>query len=309
MFLHALLFILGLGLLLLSARFFTRAAEKIGAFIGFPEFVIGVFIVGIGTSLPELISAILSVHHGVSEIVSGNVIGANISNLLLLTGLVAVINRQDIVLGSKYIFIDLHFLLGGFFMFTLFCVDGKISFGEGVFGIIGFLIYSFYLIYNERQENHGSTARTKQFPALQFVILVAAATGIYFGAELVVNNLASLAKDLNISASIVALTVLSLGTTLPELAVNISAIREGKAEMAIGNVLGSCVFNAMGVAGIASVFGSIEVPAALQNFSLPVMLSAGLFFYLLTHDKRMSPWEGALFVLLYALFIFKITVA
>lgn len=309
MAIHALIFLAGLAVLLVSARFFTKAAEKLGTHFGLPQFVVGVFIVGIGTSLPELVSAIVSVQNGVSEIVPGNVFGANISNLLLLTGAVAVLNRKDIHLGSKYIYIDLHFLLGGFFMLAIITMDGEVCWHEGLFGVVAFLIFSFYLLKHHDTEHEEDKNSKKHMPMAQIGILIAAGAGIYLGAEYAVTNLNLLALDFELPASVVALTVLSLGTTLPELAVNITAIREGKAEMAIGNVLGSCVFNSMAVPALAAFFGDISVPQHLLDFSLPVMLGAGLFFYLLTHDKKISPWEGALFLVLYGLFIFKIAVA
>jgi cation:H+ antiporter len=130
----------------------------------------------------------------------------------------------------------------------------------------------------------------------------------YFGAEYTIASLEQMALLLNIPSSLVALTLLSIGTTLPELAVNISAIRQGNAEMAIGNVLGSCVFNSLVVPPAAAILGTINVPANLLGFSLPVMAAAGLLFYLLTQDKKMSVWEGLLFVTLYALFILKVSI-
>ena len=111
---------------------------------------------------------------------------------------------------------------------------------------------------------------------------------------------------MKVPEAIIALTVLSIGTTLPELAVNVTAIRAGKGEMAIGNVLGSCIFNTLVIPGMASLFGPITVTKELLSFSLPVMAATGILFYLLTQDKRISEWEGILFVMIYGLFIFKI---
>lgn len=308
MFTTLLIFAAALTALLVSARFFTESAETIGKWLQLPSFVIGVFIVGIGTSLPELVSGILSVRQGVSEIVPGNIIGSNISNLLLVTGLAIALNRKHISLGSGYIYIDLHFLLGSFFIFSLIAHDGLITFSEAWVGITAFLVYSFYLIKDAtKDEEAGSDVTTNKgrFPVKALVLLMAGAVGIYFGADYTIQSVTELATMLSIPKSIIALTVLSLGTTLPELAVNITAIRQGKAEIAVGNVLGSCVFNTLVIPGVASSFGSITVPGDLLGFSLPVMAGAGLFFYLLAQDKRISPWEGLLFVMIYLLFILE----
>lgn len=306
MTIQIIIFVAALATLLFSAQRFTDSAEKIGAWLGMPSFVIGVFIVGIGTSLPELISSILAVTKGVSEIVPGNIIGASISNILLITGIVAWINRKDIVLTRNYIFIDLHFLIGALIFFSFTAYDGQILWQEAWVGIVAFLVYSRYLI-NESGHPEGKVSKKRlAFPTKPMLILLLAGVGIYLGADYTVSSISNIATELQIPASVIALTVLSLGTTLPELAVNISAIRQGKAEMAIGNVLGSCIFNMMVVPGAAALFGTISVPATLIGFSLPFLLASGLLFYLVTQDKTLSKWEGLLFMLLFLLFILKV---
>ncbi len=310
MLMTALLFAFALGLLLVSANFFTNAAEGIGRWLKLSPFVIGVFIVGIGTSLPELVSAILSVRAGASEIVPGNILGSSISNLLLITGIVAMMARPDIRLGSKYILIDLHYLLGAFAYFWLVAHDGSISWAEALIGPGLFVVYSIYLIKHGADEvlPSGTEAPVKR-PVKDMIILLVTGVGIYFGADLTVDSITAIAEQLGLPPSLIALTVLSLGTTLPELAVNISAIRRGKAEMAVGNVLGSCIFNTLVIPSAASAFGVVDVPSALLAFSMPVMLGAGLFFYLITLDKRISRWEGWLFAGLYILFMVQISAA
>jgi cation:H+ antiporter len=302
---HYLIFILALLGLLLSAKFFTNSAVKIGAYFGLPSFVIGVFIVGIGTSLPELISGIISVKNQSSEILSGNIIGANISNILLVTGLAVVINRKNITLSSGYIYIDLHYLLGSILFFCIIAYDGHIGLVECLFGFLMFIVYCMYLIKGEPENISNKTIETKGFSVVPFLILTVSAAGIYFGADFTISSLEKIANDLSVPKSIVALTLLSLGTTLPELAVNISAIKQGRAEMAIGNVLGSCIFNTLFIPSIASFFGTISVTQNLLKFSLPVMAASGLLFYLLTQDKKISVWEGFMFICLYGLFILK----
>ncbi|MCU0342003.1 MAG: sodium:calcium antiporter [Spirosomaceae bacterium] len=306
MFLDTLTFVLALAVLLVSANYFTAAAETIGTWLRLPAFVIGVFIVGIGTSLPELISGVLAVTKGASDIVPGNIIGANISNILLVTGMSIALNRRSVELQSAYIYIDLHFLIGSFFVFCMIGYDGNIDFLESFIGIVIFVVYAIYLIKGGTSTPQTSAPTKLAFPVKALVILLLAAVGIYFGADYTVLSISNIALKLSIPPSIVALTVLSLGTTLPELVVNISAIKQGKAEMAIGNVLGSCVFNTLVIPAVASAFGSILVPTVLLSFSLPVMAATGLLFYLLAQDKRMSVWEGWMFALIYLLFVLKI---
>lgn len=310
MLLQFLIFAAALSGLLLAARFFTTAAEEIGLYFKLPAFIIGIFIVGIGTSLPELVSGTISVAQGVSEILPGNIMGANISNILLITGIVAYLNRKDIVLSHGYIFVHLHYLLGAFFLFTMMAYDGEIKWVEALIGLLAFVAYSIYLVKPEEKNDESEEIRQAElqavFPIKAILMLLGSGIGIYFGANYTVSSISAIAEGLQIPPAVIALTVLSIGTTLPELAVNISAIRRGNAEMAIGNVLGSSIFNTLIIPAVASWIGPIHVPASLLTFSLPVMLGSGLFFYLLTQDKRISRWEGILFVLIYVLFLIKI---
>ena len=311
MAMQLLIFAASLALLVFSARFFTSAAEKIGDFLKMPQMVIGIFIVGIGTSLPELISGSLAVKQGTSEILSGNILGSNISNILLITGLAVVFNqamlKRGIDLVSTYLFIDLHFLIGSFFYFCMIAYDGVIKTPEALMGLGIFIIYSLYLIRNVETIDVKKEKKEKgTFPIMSVGILLAACLGIYFGAEYTVSSLGKIALSLNVPSSIVALTLLSLGTTLPELVVNISAIRQGKAELAVGNILGSCIFNTLVIPPVASFFGTVTVPRDLLVFSLPVMAASGLLFYMLAADKKMSVYEGLLFVAIYIVFVLHI---
>ena len=307
MLIQILIFVVALFVLIMSARFFTKSAEVIGAWMKLPSFVIGIFIVGIGTSLPELISGLISINKGVSEILPGNIMGANISNLLLITGIAVVLNRKTITLSSAYLYIDLHFLIGSFIYFVVIAYDGVMDFSESIMGLFIFIVYAIYLIKGGVTELGSSKDIKRQsFPFKSMVFLLLECTGIYFGADYTVSSLDQIATGLHVPRSIIALTLLSLGTTLPELAVNIAAINQGKAEMALGNILGSSVFNTLVIPSIASVFGTIQVPANLLSFSLPFMAACGLLFYLLTQDKKISVWEGLMFILLYVLFIIKV---
>lgn len=303
-----LIFVMALMLLLASAKFLTNSAEMIGDYLKLPPFVIGIFIVGIGTSLPELISGIFSVNRGVSEILAGNIMGANISNILLVTGLAVVLNKKTIILVSNYIYIDLHFLLGSFMYFSIIALDGNIKFIEAFIGLIIFFIYSIYLIKGSSLKNGARLSKNHSFPYKHLALFVVSCIGIYFGADYTITSLIKIASSLNVPNAMVALTLLSIGTTLPELAVIISAIRKGKSEMALGNVLGSCIFNTLVIPPITSALGDVTVPASLVSFSLPVMAACGLFFYLLTQDKTISVWEGLMLICLYALFILKVAI-
>jgi cation:H+ antiporter len=138
-------------------------------------------------------------------------------------------------------------------------------------------------------------------------VLVAAGAAIYVGGDWTVAALSRLATELRVSPAIASVTILSVGTTLPELAVSVTAARRGLASLAVGNILGSCVFNALAVTGAAAAIGGVDVPEALRHFALPFVGAVSLLFYLLTQDKRISRWEGLLFLVLFLLFLLKVT--
>ena len=307
MALSVLIFFGSLVLLLLSARYFTGAAEKLGLYIGLSPFAIGVFIVGIGTSLPELVSGILAGASGNSEIVSGNVLGANTSNIFLIMGVMTLLSGKGIDLGSQYIMVDLHFMIGSAFLLGLIMMDGEIVFTEGIFLLSAYGIYAYFLLKSgkkakiELDEKHQPIRVS--FPLTELLVVVVTSLGIYIGADYTVKGIVDIASFLRVPPSLISLTVLSLGTTLPELAVGITAIRQGKQEIAVGNITGSCVFNALVIPGAVSAFGDILVPEYLISYFLPLFAVASVFFYLLTQDKKISKWEGLLLLVFYGFFI------
>jgi len=287
----------------------TGAAERLGLYFRMSSFVIGVFIVGIGTSLPELVAGVLAGFYGNSEIVSGNVLGANISNIFLILGLIAVLSRKGIELGTGYIMVDLHFMVGSSLLLGLIMMDGEIAFSEGIFLLATFAIYSRFLLRSGQQYlfgKDGANASLKAaFPFKEILILLVSGAGIYIGADRTVESVIEVARNLGVPPSLISLTALSMGTTLPELVVSITAVRQRRSEIAVGNILGSCVFNALVIPGAVSGFGAIQVPEYLIGFSLPVFVVASSLFYLLAQDKKISPTEGMLFLIFYAFFISK----
>lgn len=306
MLLLFLTFIGSLALLLTAARFFTGAAERIGLALGMSTFMVGVVIVGVGTSLPELVSGLISVSRGVSEVMSGNVLGASVSNLLLILGVSAVFSvSRPVYLGEHYIAIDLHFLVGSTFVLGVVMFDGIVGRVEGLCLLA---VYGVYVAYLLREGSSGQSGGTKSPIAMRDLFIMGlSAVGIYFGADWTVSSLQGLATGLGIPTAVVAVTILALGTTLPELVVSITAARQGKASLAVGNILGSCVFNALVVVGAGAIYGTVKAPPELTGFALPFVVGSSLLFYLLVQDRRISSWEGMLFLVLYVLFVLEIS--
>lgn len=299
-----------LAVLLAAARAFTRGAERIGSALGLSPFATGVLIVSAGTSLPELVSSIVAVRHGASEIVVGNVLGANLSNLLLVMGAVAVAGRRPVRLGEQYILVDQHFLLGSTFLLWLVLRDLAVGRLEGVCLLAAYAFYLLYLSREGRGEQAAGSATAgggaRGFPWSQVALAAATAALTYAAARSTISSLESVASQLGIAPAIVALTLLSLGTTLPELVVSAAAARAGNPDVAVGNILGSCVFNTLAIGGVASLVGRVAVAEEMLRLPLPVFAASTLLFYLLTLDKRVSRWEGLLFLLIYGLFLLEV---
>lgn len=303
-----------LTVLLGSAKAFTGSAERVGLALGMSPFAVGVFIVALGTSLPELVSSVIAVRQGTSEVVSGNVLGANTANLLFILGVVAGVSKRGIRLGEQYIAIDLNFMLGSAVLLSIAMLDGDVGRLEAGVLLLAYFAYMGYLVTEGRSV--GADAEFTEAVAddsargirsRDLLILAAAGVGIFLSANVTLDALLTVAARLGVSPAIASLTILSLGTSLPELAVSISAARAGRTEMAVGNILGSCIFNALGVVGIAAMVGRVDVPADLLRLPLPFFAASAVLFYLLTQDKRVSRWEGILFVLLYLLLLAELS--
>jgi cation:H+ antiporter len=305
------IFAVSVSFLIGAAKLFTNSAEVIGYRLGLSSFVVGVVLVSVGTSLPELISAIAAVRSGNSEIVAGNVIGSSLSNILFVLGLTVLVSPKRIDLGAQYIYVDLNYLAGAAFIAVVVMYDGVVKMPEAMIGLLAYITYVFYLLKAGTQNDVPADAATESSVKrplwLPTVLLVVSGVVIYLSALQTIASLSQIAEGLGVSKALISMTLLSIGTTLPECVVSVSAALAGKAGLAVGNVLGSCIFNAMAIPGIASFFGKIDVPVELLQFSVPVYAAVVLIFYLLTQDKKISHFEGALLLFLYVLFVGKVS--
>jgi len=301
------MFVGSLFLLVKSSDYFTRSAEKIGLYFGMPAFIVGVTIVALGTSLPELVSSIMAVLHGSSEIVIGNVIGSNIANILLVLGVAAIIGKK-MEISFELIHVDLPILVGSAFLLAFSILDGVFTYKEGLLLLCALLIYLLYTINSGNEINPKKEKKEKREKlAPQTIIVLLASSGFLFlGAKYTIESIVKISEILNIGKEIIAVSAVALGTSLPELMVTISAARQGKAEMAVGNVLGSNIFNSFAVMAIPSFFGPLIIPREILLFSLPMMIVATLLCFFMTQEKELTRWEGWFLVLFYVLFIGKI---
>jgi len=307
------IFAISMAALVKASDYFTDSAEKIGLHLGLPAFIVGVTIVAIGTSLPELISSIFAVLKNSSEIVVGNVVGSNITNIFLILGIAAIVSKKKITIGYELIHVDLPLLLGSSFLLSLTVLDGIFTLQEGLLCIAALVLYLLYTANTEKKHEDVEIKKEmkdefeKKFSLRTLVVLVVSAIFIYLGAEYTIEAVVKLSEMLAIGKEIIATSAVALGTSLPELAVTVAAARKGKPEIAVGNVLGSNIFNSFGVMGVSALIGNLIVPSSILHLGLPVMLIATLLYFFITHDKEITKWEGWLLLIFYIFFIGKLS--
>ena len=305
-------FIISLLALVKASDYFTDSAERIGLFFGLPPFIVGVTIVALGTSLPEMVTSIIAVAKDSSEVVIGNVVGSNIANVFLIFGLTAIVARKMII-AHDIIKVDLPFMIGSAFLLAATSWDGKFSLPEGLLCLATMIVYLFYTISTEDKHKEAVLGKvledeaTKQRPIwIAWIVLFVSAAFIYLGASYTIEAIIKLSELLKIGKEIIAVSAVAFGTSLPELAVTMTAARKGKPEIAVGNILGSNIINALVVMGIPALFGTLIIPASIITFGIPIMLIATLLFVFITQDKKIASWEGWMLLIFYVFFIGKL---
>jgi cation:H+ antiporter len=298
--------IVSLAALIKASDWFTAAAERVGLALGMPAFVVGMTIVAVGTSLPELVASILAVLRGASEYVAGNVVGSNIANLLLVLGLAAIVDGH-LRVRFELVHVDLPFLAGSAFFLALVLWDGQVGRIEALLCLTGLAIYGWYVLSAKPSVLTEPVSEAEQAPRPAWprtgLVLLGSAGLIYVGADYTVRSVVEIAQLVGIGAELIAASAVALGTSLPEVAVTVAAARRGQPEMAVGNVLGSNVLNSFAVVGISGLFGRLTVPDSLLEFAVPVMLIATILAFFMIMEKEMTKWEGWLMILFYVYFI------
>jgi len=304
--------VLAVNLLVLAkaSDCFVDAATTLGSFMGMPHSMIGVLIVSIGTSIPELIVSLISVLSGSSEIVVGNVVGSNISNILLIFGLFAIIGKKLLI---SYENVHIHFLIGATFLLLVAAWDGTFTFSEAFLFILAGIVYLRFSLRTERRaeerrsiEGIEPQAFPSKFNRIKLAVLLSAPIAIYVGAHYTVESLVALSEILNVETSLIAETAVALSTSLPELSATFAATRKGSMEVALGNIMGSNVFNVFFVMGISGLLGTLIIPQNFIAFDLPMLLIATLLYFFITRDKDISSSEGWLLFIFYVFFLGKI---
>ena len=309
-----LLFFIGLGLLIAGAESLVRGASRLAARVGISALVIGLTVVAFGTSAPELAVSIRSVTTGSGAIAVGNVVGSNIFNILFILGISALIT--PLTVAGQLIRFDVPFMISVSIMAMIFGWNGSLSHIEGYALVACFILYTFVLIRlsrkepvqikNEYDDSFGRPETKGLRYILQDTILVIGGLGLLvFGAELFVKNAVSIARMLGMSEKVIGLTIVAAGTSMPEVVTSIVAGIRGQRDIAVGNVIGSNVFNLLGVLGIAGIVApmGINIDREMLYFDFPVMIAtAAICFPVFFTRNLIARWEGALLLLFYLIY-------
>lgn len=300
------LFLLGFVLLFLGGKYLVEGAVSFAKDIKMSPLIIGIVLVGFGTSVPELITCIKAVLVGSSEIAIGNIIGSNIANILLVLSTGAMICA--IPIEQKGFKRDSSFLIFSSLLLTLFCFIGYLNIYSGLLFLAIISIYMYVCYKSGYEEDEDIPLISKSIFVSLFVAFLGM-VAVMIGANLLVESAIKIATKLGVSESLIALSAVAIGTSLPELATIIAASVRKHSSLAFGNVVGSNIFNTLGILGTTSIVKEIKISKEILMFDIWAMNLAVLLMIFLAFNKlNISKRKGALLMTLYIAYMIFITV-
>jgi cation:H+ antiporter len=277
-----LLFVVGLVFLILGAEALVRGSSRIATVFGISPLVIGLTVVAFGTSSPELAVSVKSVLSSQSNIAVGNVVGSNIFNVLFILGLSSLI--VPLIVSQQLVRLDVPLMIAMSIITLIFSLDGNLGRVEGFALFVSLVIYIWFLIYQSRKETSavkeeyarefGSDESVKNNWAKNIGLILGGLTLLILGSRWLVDSAVSFAQYFGVSELVIGLTIVAAGTSLPEVVTSVIAAVRGERDIAVGNVVGSNLFNIMGVLGLTSIIApaGVEVSIAVIRFDMPVMI-------------------------------------
>jgi len=325
---EVLLLLLGLVLLVKGADYFVKSAAHIAKALGISEFLIGLTLVALGTSIPELASSIVASLNNSTGLIIGNVIGSNIANIGLIAGIVAVLSiiktKENMLKRDGYIMLFVSFV------FLLFAFNGVIEFYEALIFLVLYIVYVLFLIDVESKEKEfhfpqflnyfltfkyvgtvknmfSSSGSKKSFDHSlfkQFFIVIVSVGAIVLGAHFFITEAIFFATLFGLSDTFIGLTLVAIGTSLPELVVSGSAALRGYGNIAIGNIIGSNISNILLILGVTGIMSPLNVVRSSLFFTIPFMIMMSVILLMfIKSDWELRKAEGIIFLVLYVLFI------
>ena len=305
-----LLLVVGLVLLVMGAEFLVKGASHIAAVLRISPLIIGLTIVAYGTSAPEMFVSAVSSFSGQGDIAMGNVVGSNICNVLLILGLSALVT--PLIVTKQIIRSDVPIMIGVSVLLLMFCLDGQLSRVDSLILFTGGIAYTFSLIYrsskqktthDEFAEEYGFDGNVTSSLWLKNIIFIVGGLALLVvGSRWLVDSAVTIATALEVNELLIGLTIVAIGTSLPELATSVVASFRGERDIAVGNVLGSNIFNILAVLGVSGTISpnGIQVSKTLIQFDLLVAVAVAFaclpIFY---SGQRIDRWEALLFLFYY----------
>ena len=309
------LLLAGLALLVGGAELLVRGASRLALRFGISPLVIGLTVVAFGTSAPELAVTVQSGLAGQSGLAIGNIVGSNIFNVLLVLGVSAVIT--PLVVSQQLVRLDVPLMIGAALLLWVLALDGRIGLMDGLLLTAGIVAYTAFAIWQGRKEGEeikaeyaqefgdGKSTWLGRLP-VQVALIAGGLALLVLGAHWLVTGAVAIARSIGVSEVIIGLTIVAAGTSLPELATSLMAALRGERDIAVGNVIGSFLFNLLSIAGIAALVtpGGIEVAASLLRFDIPVMVAVALASLpIFVTGHLIARWEGVLFLGYYVAYV------
>ena len=305
-----LLTLIGLGLILAGANYLTDGSAALAQRFRMPEFIIGLTIVAVGTSTPELVVSVLSAIGGKSDVAIGNVVGSNIFNVFVILGICALVRPLPLTAGN--IRRDIPFGVLASLLLLAVASDALLGIGEvnrigRLDGIVMLLLYVALIGYTIRvtpRPEKSAPEEVSKRPMsgwLMAVMIVGGLAALVFGGELFLDGATAIARQLGVSESVIAITLVAGGTSLPELASSLVSLFKGKADMALGNVIGSNIANILLILGLSATIHPLTMGGITHRDLFVVLLTSLLLFLAAFTFRRraVDRWEGVLFLLLY----------
>lgn len=299
MILYILAVVAGFVLLVKGSDYFVDGAAGIAARFGIPQIVIGLTIVAMGTSAPEAAVSIVAAFNGTADITIGNIVGSNIMNIFVILGLAAVI--IPIAVQKNTVKYEMPFVIVITAILLFLGLDGTITFGDGIILALLFIVYMVYLFISakkNKEEIEDNAKETKLW--LQIVFSIGGMAAIIFGSKMAVYGATGVAQAIGVSDRFIGLTVVALGTSLPELFTSVTAARKGNADIAIGNIVGSNIFNVLFVVGLTALITPVPYGSKFVIDSIVAIIAAALLFVCVLRDKKLGRIGGIIMLAGYA---------
>lgn len=302
--------IAGLVLLVVGAELLVKGASTVAAVLKISPLIIGLTIVAYGTSAPEMSVSVMSALRGQGDIAMGNVVGSNICNVLLILGLSSIVT--PLIVTKQIIRSDVPIMIGVSLLLLMFCLDGELSRVDSLILFVGGIVYTLSLVYQNSKQGAEQDEFAEEYsfsgtssPILwlkNIVFILGGLVLLILGSRWLVESAVTIARSFGVSELLIGLTIVALGTSLPELATSMVASFRGEQDIAVGNVLGSNIFNILAVLGIAGIVApnGIRVSDSIIQFNAPVAIAVAFaclpIFY---SGKKIDRREGVLFLFYY----------